>query len=71
MAGDEKNETEDLLSRRMSSGSSSAAEKQTEPPLEAANDSSTDTEAFDPIREPIAKDDPKPSTGPVHVAPAH
>ncbi|GAA1942145.1 hypothetical protein GCM10009689_24240 [Brevibacterium antiquum] len=71
VAGDEKNETEDLLSRRMSSGSSSAAEKQTDPPLEAANDPSTDTEAFDPIREPIAKDEPRPSTGPVRVAPAH
>lgn len=55
----------------MSSGSSSAAEKQTDPPLEAANDPSTDTEAFDPIKDPIAKDEPRPSTGPVRVAPAH
>ena len=74
---DEKNETEDLLSRRMSSGSASAAEKQSQAPLEAANDPSTDTEAFDPITDPIAEDAPehsadaKPSTGPVRVAPAH
>ncbi len=74
---DEKNETEDLLSRRMSSGSASAADKQTQAPLEAANDPSTDTEAFDPITDPIAEDAPKhsadakPSTGPVRVTPAH
>jgi integral membrane protein (TIGR01906 family) len=74
---DEKNETEDLLSRRMSSGSASAAEKQSPTPLEAGNDPSTDTEAFDPIKDPIAEDAPKhsadakPSTGPVKVAPAH
>ena len=55
----------------MSSGSSSPAEKQTEAPRDAGNDPSTDTEAFDPIKEPIAKDEPKPSTGPVRVAPAH
>lgn len=74
---DEKNETEDLLSRRMSSGSASAAEKQSPSPLEAGNDPSTDTEAFDPITDPIAEEAPKhsatetPSTGPVRVAPAH
>lgn len=74
---DEKNETEDLLSRRMSSGSASAADKQSQAPLEAANDPSTDTEAFDPITDPIAEDAPKhsadakPSTGPVRVTPAH
>jgi integral membrane protein (TIGR01906 family) len=74
---DEKNETEDLLSRRMSSGSASAADKQSQAPLEAANDPSTDTEAFDPITDPIAEDAPKHSadaklsTGPVRVAPAH
>ncbi|GAA1873963.1 hypothetical protein GCM10009813_37880 [Brevibacterium marinum] len=55
----------------MSSGFSSPVEKQTEPPLEAANDPSTDTEAFDPIKDPITRDEPKPTTGPVHVAPAH
>ncbi|WP_083532600.1 TIGR01906 family membrane protein [Brevibacterium epidermidis] len=77
MSRDEKNETEDLLSRRMSSGSASAADKQTQAPLEAANDPSTDTEAFDPITDPIAEDAPKhsadakPSTGPVRVTPAH
>ncbi|UVI37291.1 TIGR01906 family membrane protein [Brevibacterium spongiae] len=77
MSRDEKNETEDLLSRRMSSGSASAADKQSQTPLEAANDPSTDTEAFDPITDPIAEDAPKhsadakPSTGPVRVAPAH
>ncbi|MGO2861376.1 MAG: TIGR01906 family membrane protein [Brevibacterium sp.] len=77
MAGDEKNETEDLLSRRMSSGSGSAAEKQSRSSLEAANDPSTDTEAFDPITDPIAEEGPKhsadakPSTGPVRVTPAH
>ncbi|WP_092017531.1 TIGR01906 family membrane protein [Brevibacterium siliguriense] len=77
MSRDEKNETEDLLSRRMSSGSASAAEKQSQAPLEAANDPSTDTEAFDPITDPIAEDAPKhsadakPSTGPVRVTPAH
>ncbi|WP_228282771.1 TIGR01906 family membrane protein [Brevibacterium atlanticum] len=77
MSRDEKNETEDLLSRRMSSGSASAAEKQSSTPLEAANDPSTDTEAFDPITDPIAEDAPKhsadakPQTGPVRVAPAH
>ncbi|MFC9443425.1 MULTISPECIES: TIGR01906 family membrane protein [Brevibacterium] len=70
MAGDEKNETEDLLSRRMSSGSTSAADKSSAP-LEAANDPSTDTEAFDPIKDPILKEEPRPSTGPVRVAPAH
>ena len=74
---DEKNETEDLLSRRMSAGSASAAEKQSPSPLEAGNDPSTDTEAFDPITDPIAEEAPKhsatetPSTGPVRVAPAH
>ena len=74
---DENNETEDLLSRRMSSGSASAAEKQSPSPLEAGNDPSTDTEAFDPITDPIAEEAPKhsatetPSTGPVRVAPAH
>ncbi|WP_246490647.1 TIGR01906 family membrane protein [Brevibacterium oceani] len=77
MSRDEKNETEDLLSRRMSSGSASAAEKQSSTSLEAANDPSTDTEAFDPITDPIAEDAPKhsadakPPTGPVRVAPAH
>ncbi|HJE78553.1 MAG TPA: hypothetical protein K8V74_11505, partial [Brevibacterium epidermidis] len=77
MSRDEKNETEDLLSRRMSSGSASAADKQSQAPLEAANDPSTDTEAFDPITDPIAEDAPKhsadakPSTGPVRVTPAH
>ncbi|WP_309136014.1 TIGR01906 family membrane protein [Brevibacterium oceani] len=77
MSRDEKNETEDLLSRRMSSGSASAAEKQSSTSLEAANDPSTDTEAFDPITDPIAEDAPKhsadakPQTGPVRVAPAH
>ena len=74
---DEKNETEDLLSRRMSSGSASAADKQSQAPLEAANDPSTDTEAFDPITDPIAEGAPKhsadakPQTGPVRVTPAH
>src|SRR5699024_2888664 len=74
---DEKNETEDLLSRRMSSGSASAAEKQSPSPLEAGNDPSTDTEAFDPVTDPIAEEAPQhsatetPSTGPVRVAPAH
>jgi integral membrane protein (TIGR01906 family) len=74
---DEKNETEDLLSKRMSSGSASAAEKQSPSHLEAGNDPSTDTEAFDPITDPIAEEAPKhsatetPSTGPVRVAPAH
>jgi hypothetical protein len=58
---DEKNETEDLLSRRMSSGSASAAEKQSPSPLEAGNDPSTDTEAFDPITDPIAEEAPKHS----------
>ncbi len=77
VAGDEKNDTEDLLSRRMSSGSGKAAEKQSDTSLEAANDPSTDTEAFDPITDPIAEETPghgtdaKPSTGPVRVAPAH
>ncbi|HJA59838.1 MAG TPA: TIGR01906 family membrane protein [Candidatus Brevibacterium intestinavium] len=61
----------------MSSGSASAAEKQSPSPLEAGNDPSTDTEAFDPITDPIAEEAPKhsatetPSTGPVRVAPAH
>lgn len=61
----------------MSSGSTSAAETQSETSLEAANDPSTDTEAFDPITDPIAEDGPrhsadaKPSTGPVRVAPAY
>src|SRR5699024_11478683 len=41
---DEKNETEDLLSRRMSSGSASAAEKQSPSPLEAGNDPSRSEE---------------------------
>ncbi|WP_339392504.1 TIGR01906 family membrane protein [Brevibacterium metallidurans] len=71
MAGDEKNETEDLLSRRMSSGSHSAAETPSKASPEAANDPSTDTEAFDPIKDPILKEEPRPSTGPVRVTPAH
>lgn len=77
VAGDEKNDTEDLLSRRMSSGSGSAAEKQSRSSVDAANDPSTDTEAFDPITDPIAEEGPKhsadvkPSTGPVRVTPAH
>lgn len=55
----------------MSSGSHSAAETPSKAPLTAANDPSTDTEAFDPITDPIRKDEPRPSTGPVRVTPAH
>ncbi len=71
---DEKNETEDLLSRRMSSGSHSAAGKHSAPPVEAANDPSTDTEAFDPIKDDILREEPRPRTGStsaVKVAPAY
>ncbi|RBP63647.1 integral membrane protein (TIGR01906 family) [Brevibacterium sanguinis] len=58
----------------MSSGSTSAAGKHSEPPLEAANDPSTDTEAFDPITDDIVREEPRPTTGStsaVRVAPAY
>lgn len=74
VGADENNETEDLLSKRMSSGSKSTAGKHAAPPLGAANDPSTDTEAFDPIKDEIRTDDPKPasgSTAAVRVAPAY
>ena len=46
----------------MSSGSHSAAETPSKASPEAANDPSTDTEAFDPIKDPILKEEPRPST---------
>src|SRR5699024_3311472 len=74
---DEKNKSEDLLSRRMRSGSASAAAKQSPTSLGAGSCSPTDTGGSNPITDSPPDPAPKhsatetPSTGPVRVAPAH